>query len=511
MGFTNLVTYSDVPAWAKGSIFYQIFIDRFHKSPSHRKNLVPGRNYRDWGEEVELHRNIHGYFHNNDFFCGDIEGITEKIPYLKKLGVQVIYLSPITYSNYRYDRYAATNHMLIDPDAGSYLDLRRLHSAASKNNIHIILDIALNHCCTNNPIYKDAFTNENSEFKDWFKRDSHGNISYWYGFDDMPEFNQFNEGYQNFVYGDGGVIEKLSKYCDGFRLDLAECLEPFVIEGIKRKANEKFPHLIVGEYWKNADKSVIGYGLDSVTCYPLSNAILKFLAFGECDYLESQMKELCNVYPQSNLDALLVSLDTHDIPRAITMLGKSDCMRRGYTDIWNIDSYPSKWHTNGMFNTDEFRRFEHDNDILSKEEYNRGVNLLKIGTVLQYFYLGSPCIYYGTEAGLTGFKDPFNRKCYPWGHEDKKLLSFYMSIGQFRHNFNSIKANPNVLFKDSDLFIFERKNNKNSVFVAVNRSNNNERKIQIPKEYEGCKSFCFNTKGLCSLLPYGAIVVLKQN
>ena len=95
MGFTNLVTYSDVPAWAKGSIFYQIFIDRFHKSPSHRKNLVPGRNYRDWGEEVEWHRNIHGYFHNNDFFCGDIEGITEKIPYLKRLGVQVIYLSPL--------------------------------------------------------------------------------------------------------------------------------------------------------------------------------------------------------------------------------------------------------------------------------------------------------------------------------------------------------------------------------------------------------------------------------
>ena len=106
--------------------------------------------------------------------------------------------------------------MLIDPDAGSYLDLRRLHSAASKNNIHIILDIALNHCCTNNPIYKDAFTNENSEFKDWFKRDSHGNISFWYGFDDMPEFNQFNEDYQNYVFGDGGVIEKLSKYCDGF-------------------------------------------------------------------------------------------------------------------------------------------------------------------------------------------------------------------------------------------------------------------------------------------------------
>lgn len=499
----------NVPEWAKGAIFYQLLVDRFCKSKTHEKDLVSGRNYREWKDSVNWHRNIHGSFHNNDFFCGDLNGIKEKIPFFKSLGVSVLYLSPINLSLYRYDRYAATNHMLIDPDVGSFSTLDNLHQTALKNNIHIILDIAFNHCCTNNPIYKDAFNNPDSKYWNWFKRDSHGNICFWYGFDDMPEFNQFSKDYQKYVYGDGGVIEKYSKYVDGFRLDLAENLEPFFIEGIKNKANENSPHLIVGEYWSKVPRSLLNKCIDSPTCYPMTNAILKFLCYGEYNYLEEQMKELVNYYPQSTIDSMLISLDTHDIIRALTILGKTYLMRTGLIDIWKIDDYPSPWHRDDKFYTDEFRQFEFDNDVLTPEEYEHATALLKVGAVLQYFYIGSPCLYYGTESGMYGFKDPFNRKPYPWGNEDTQLLKFFMALGTFRKSFNSVRANPVIQFKDSGVFSFTRENEYNSLFVVVNRSNE-PRKFIIPKKFIDGYSFSVNLGGNNTLLPYGALVILKK-
>ncbi len=499
----------DVPSWAKGAIFYQLFVDRFNKGESHPNNLVLGRNYRNWGDEVNWHRDVHGNFHNNDYFCGDLDGIREKIPYFKSLGVQVLYLSPINFSGYRYERYASTNHMIIDPDVGTFEDLDNLHQTALANDMHIILDIAFNHCNVDNLIYKDACENVNSQYHDWFKRDKNGSICFWYGFRDMPEFNQFNEGYQNYVYGPNGVIELYSKYVDGFRLDLAENLEPFFIEGIKNKANEKTPHLIVGEYWRNVEKDVIGNGLDSPTCYPLTNAILKFLSFNEMDTLERVMHELVSIYPQNTVDSLLVSLDTHDIIRAITILGKSHYMRHGYMDIWKVDEYPSPWHRDGLFYTDEFRQFEYNHDGLSDVEYARGCNLLKIGAIIQYFYLGSPCIYYGTEAGLYGWKDPFNRKCYPWGHEDMNLLNYFKGLGQFRNKFHSTNANPNVIYFDRDIFSFTRKNNENAVFVAVNRSTN-ERTIAIPEEFSNGERFELNVSDHNKLMPFGGLIILNS-
>ena len=121
----------------------------------------------------------------------EVKGIIEKIPYFKLLGVDVLYLSPINFSTFRYDRYAASNHLMIDPDAGTFEDLKELHDKANKNGIHIILDIAFNHCSIDNAFYVDAVTDPNSQYRDWFKRDNDGNISFWYGFTDMPEFNQY--------------------------------------------------------------------------------------------------------------------------------------------------------------------------------------------------------------------------------------------------------------------------------------------------------------------------------
>ena len=108
-----LVTNQDmkVPEWATDRIAYQIFVDRFNKSDTAESEKEPERNYRKWGEMPNWEPDDKGVFHNNDFFGGNIKGITEKIDYFKSLSVGILYLSPINESLYRYERYASTNHI----------------------------------------------------------------------------------------------------------------------------------------------------------------------------------------------------------------------------------------------------------------------------------------------------------------------------------------------------------------------------------------------------------------
>lgn len=506
-----------VPKWATDKIVYQIFVDRFNKVVGGVARKIEGRNYRNWGEMPDWTRNSQGEFHNNDFFGGNIKGITEKIEYFKKLSVGILYLSPINESLYRYERYASTNHMEIDPDAGTFEDLKELHEKANANGIKIIIDVAFNHCNSDNPIFQDAIKNPNSKYRNWFFIDNNGNYQYWYNeFKDMPVFNQRNYEFQQYVYGENGIIAKYAPYVDGFRLDLAEALEPFFLEGIKRRANESEARLIVGEYWNLASLNVLGKGIDSPTNYLFTDGILRFIVYGNSKNLNNQIQTILENYPQKTIDTMLNSLDTHDMMRALTILS-GKYIRPEPDRIWEIDKNPSQWHIKvhgrEKFLTEEFRKFEFDNDKLTDEEYKLAVKRLKIAVILQYFLVGNPCIFYGTEVGLHGFKDPFNRKCYPYGNEDLELLEFYQKIGEFRNKYVGTNSQYKTLDYDKDIFAFERKNETNSVFVVVNRGEY-PRNFEIPKEFEEnlSESVKFelnvNIEERC-LLAYGGIIILK--
>ena len=182
---------------------------------------------------------------------------------------------------------------------------------------------------------------------------------------------------------------------------------------------------------------------------------------------------------------------------------------RNDREPWKIDEYPSKWHkrTNGrvIFLTDVFRNDEYSSDRLSKEEYCLAKKKLKLASVIQYTLPGNPCIFYGTEVGLHGYKDPFNRKCFPWGHFDLDLLRHYIRLGKFRKqkmdqlldmNFKHIEASENVL-------MYER----NDILVVVNRSDKLE-KVNIPQEYsEILKSKRNMSKS--EIEPYGWCILTK--
>lgn len=499
----------EVPEWSKDAIAYQLFVDRFCNGGD-KKGKQEGRKYRVWGDFPDWHRNSSGHFHNNDFFCGNIEGICERLSYLKSLSVTIVYLSPITESLYRYERYASTNHMEIDPDAGTFEDLDKLHKKANEIGMYIILDIAFNHCSSDNPIFKEAMRNPNSKYRDWFYING-SSYNCWYGFPDMPIFNQQSRGYQDYVYGKDGVVAKFAPYVDGFRLDLASELQSFVLEGIRNCANQYGKHLILGEYWYKVPIEILGKGLDCPTNYPFTDAILKFVAFGRGADFVGKLYDVLESYPQNTIDTMFNSLDTHDMMRAITILSLK-CVRDEPDRIWEIDKEGSRWHVGDRFLTDEFRQFEFDNDKLRGEDYEQAVRRLKVAVILQYFLPGIPCIYYGTEVGVYGFKDPFNRKCFPWKEEDqdKKLLCYFQEIGEFRKQYQGAGSSFEVLYADNDVFIFRRKNGKNSVFVAVNRGEQ-RRYVDVPEDFKhSSKTFTLNANTDQNYLePYGGMIILK--
>lgn len=499
------------PDWAKDKIAYQIFVDRFCKAEGAGSGKEPGRNYRNWGEMPHWQEDENGEFNNNDFFGGNIKGITEKLEYFKSLSVGILYLSPINESLYRYERYASTNHMEIDPDAGCFEELKELHDKANREGIHIILDIAFNHCSSDNPIFQEALNNKNSQYRDWFFIRDDGTYDCWWGYKDMPAFNQSNIGLQNYIYGEKGVVAKFAPYVDGFRLDLAEALNFDFLDGIRKRANSFGKKLIVGECWYEASHEVIRRGLYSPTNYLFTDAILHFVKNGKGDYLKQQVERVLNAYPQDVVDTMITSLDTHDMMRALTIL--SDRETRQYPiRIWDIDTPPTQWHVvrdgKDIFLTNEFRKYECENDNLAPEEYERAEARLELAIILQYFLPGIPCIYYGTEVGVHGYKDPFNRKCYPWGNEDKKLLEFYRLIG-FIRNSQSLKGSKcEVCQADSNVFAFKRENDEECVCVAVNRG---DKPVRIDLPIKGASSIYHEKFEGNTLLPYGWIIIQRIN
>ena len=223
------------------------------------------------------------------------------------------------------------------------------------------------------------------------------------------------------------------------------------------------------------------------------------------------MKELVEKYPQNTLDSMLVSLGTHDIIRPLTILGKTRYMKKGYNRTWEVDQSPTPWHRDGTFYTYEFREFEIINDELISEAYEYAKKLLKIGTLLSYFYIGSPCIYYGTEVGMYGWKDPMNRRCFPWEEMDYDLLIYYKDLGAFRNCYISQNSNPKVIYKDKEVFVFKRENKYNSVIVAVN-TGNEKREIELPEEFRKNNHLKFTLEDSTEecLLPGGGIVIIHK-
>ena len=444
---------------------------------------------------------------------GNLKGIQEKLDYLNELGVEIIYLNPIcmSQSNHRYD---TADYESVDVYLGVNDDLKELCDEAHKRGMAIVIDGVFNHTRNHSYYFNEfgtydtvgAFQGEQSPYYSWFKKNARGGFEYWWGFKNLPVCDGESQGWQNYIYGEGGVIDKwFSLGIDGVRLDVADELTDEFIENIriavKRNKSDGF---IIGEVWDNAITKEgygkqrtyhLGKGLDSVMNYPFTNAILKYVRFGKYKFFKETVNEILTQYPDEALFSLMNSLSTHDITRAMTTLVSDGIQKNEYNWIWDVP-YSREWQVS--------------HSKLDVEKYEKAKKMMKVATAIQYFLPGNPCIYYGDEAGMYGYRDPFNRMCFPWESIDEELHEFFVELGKVRKNLDFIaKAKTRIVEANEKILVFERYQEENSVLIAVSRSTESC-KINVPEAYANGKNIFVLNCDNDVIFDYGIMIKISK-
>ncbi len=458
----------EVPNWIKGGIIYQIFPDRFYNSGTEKTNVPDDRFINnDWFKEPEYRQNGDKCTLGNDYYGGDIRGIIEKLPYLSDLGVNCIYLNPIfeAHSNHRYN---TADYMKIDTMLGNENDLQELCDKAKDYGIYIILDGVFSHTGDDSVYFNrkgrygqsGAYFDEKSPYRKWYKfGNNRDDYASWWGIKTLPEVEENNEDFSEFITGENGVIRHwMKKGVKGFRLDVADELPDEFLDNVRLaiKSEDKDGFLL-GEVWEDATNK-ISYGvrrrfirgrqLDSVMNYPFANAIIEYVRSGNQRFLVDTVLEILENYPKFVTDVLMNHIGTHDTARVTTRLVLGD--------------------------GNSAKRAEESGVRLNEHQYNLAKKYLFIAAVLQYTLPGVPSLYYGDEAGMQGFGDPFCRGAYPWGREDAEILDFYKKIGNIRRNCVAYKNGKfEVIYNSDGVLVFSRSSDQKNAVTIVNRSNSN--------------------------------------
>ena len=491
------------PDWLDGGIIYQIFPDRFYNSGKCKKN-VPDDRYicKDWYKTPEYSQPKEICRLGNDYYCGDLAGIEEKLDYIKELGVNCIYLNPIfeAHSNHRYN---TADYMKIDPLLGNEKDLCSLIKKAKEKGIFIILDGVFSHTGDDSLYFNKhnryksigAYNSPDSPYADWYKfKEYPDDYHSWWGIETLPETIEENESFSDFITGENGVIRYwLKKGVKGWRLDVADELPDSILDKIRTAVKSESPdNYLLGEVWEDASNK-ISYGtrrrflrgkqLDSVMNYPFANAIVDFLKGEPAEKLVNTVLSVVENYPPQSVKLLMNHIGTHDTARILTRLG-TDRINGADRETQSLIS-------------------------LTDEEYQKGTALLKLAAVLQYTLPGIPSLYYGDEAGMQGGSDPFCRGGYPWGRENKEILEFYKKLGKIRRKSKAFRSGEFLTVEaNGNLISYIRKNSESSAFIALN-AGDQERTVTLPNEFASRRG-TFGKKpknGTVTLAPFEYIIV----
>lgn len=454
---------SKVPDWFKEGILYHIFIDRFNNGNRSGKPINPKKNsfiYANWEDDPMYIKDANGNIVRWDFYGGNLKGIINKLGYLKKLGVSIIYLSPVFESSSNH-KYSTGDYKKIDPMFGDEEIFKELIDKAEAKGISIILDGVFSHTGAdsvyfnkfNNYDSKGAYGNEDSPYRNWYNfNDSKEGYECWWGVSDLPNINELEPSYMDYIIKDkDSVLNKWTKMgVKGWRLDVVDELpDEFVTEFKKELRNTENDSVLVGEVWEDASnkisygkrrKYLLGNQLDSVMGYPFRKGMLSFLN-GEIKSYElndiyMNMKEN---YPPESFKANLNLLGTHDVKRVKTAL-------------------------------------------------NNDKDMVKLAVLAQMTFEGVPYIYYGDEAGLEGGVDPDNRRPYPWKNEDNEMIDFYRNSIQTRNRVKALSTGDTrfIYTMDDDVFAYIRTindDNEDDCLIIINRSND-YKNIDFDLEYD---------------------------
>lgn len=447
------------PDFMKGGVMYHIFVDRFCRGEG--EVTLHGHLNENWEKGIPQYAKKAGDPLSNDiFFGGNLWGVIEKLPYLKRLGVSIIYLSPVfeSVSNHRYD---TGDYEKIDSILGGDEAFDALVKECHKKGMKVILDGVFNHTGDNSRYFNrygeyeetGAYQSADSPYHSWFNfTDFPSSYEAWWGIEIMPRLMHSSDSCRK--YFTHHIAKKwLERGADGWRLDVADELSDTFLDEFCREVKAYGDKAIIGEVWENAVTKV-SYGvrrkyfhggqLDSVMNYPLRSAILALLTEKDTETFYNALTELYGSYPIEVSNSLMNIISTHDTERMLTLLG-------------------DKTAGDGKDN-DELAILR-----LSKDKREEALSLLKIASAIQYTVFGFPSLYYGDEAGLEGYHDPFSRLPYPWGREEKNLIKHYEALGKLRREHPCLKDGSfEFIYKDEDCVIYRRKKDKDILTVGIN-------------------------------------------
>ena len=363
-GWMNDSDIFKVPKWVENTIWYQIFPERFATSGSPKSHPLLA-----WDDTKSIDRHC--------FYGGDIKGATTKLEYLKDLGVTGVYFNPIFESTENH-KYNTTDYTKIDKDFGDDKDMQEFISKAHSLGIKVMIDAVFNHSGTNFFAWQDVLKHgKDSAYFDWFYINDPSNLTqkkstkdgryFTFAFvEEMPKLNTNNPKVVQYFLD--VTKDWLTRWdLDGIRFDVGNEISHSFIKTLRRHIKAIKPDIyLLGEIWMDSSMYMMGDEYDSVMNYPFLQSVGNFfLDESTCakDF-EYWINYCYSLYNKQANKVIFNLLDSHDIDRLLTR----------------------------------------------SKSYDKFLQQLAVLFTMP----GSPCIYYGTELGLEGENDPYNRLPMPW-------------------------------------------------------------------------------------------------
>jgi 4-alpha-glucanotransferase len=423
------------PDWWKRSVIYQIFPDRFANGRADGSVLSPRNGsllHASWDDNPVYVKDERGHVLAYDFFGGNLAGVRQKLPYLKDLGINVIYFNPLfaSVSNHKYD---TADYHRIDPMLGSNQEFEELCAEAKAAGISILLDGVFSHTGSDSRYFNreatypelGAFQSKQSPYYPWYRFIEYPErYDCWWGVDALPNVNEMEPSYREFIIsGESSVLRHwLDAGAKGWRLDVVDELPDEFVKEFRQSLKQKDPEaILLGEVWEDASHKV-SYGklreyfwgneLDSVMNYPFRQAVLDFLLLrADSVSVHQTLMSLYENYPKQHFYSAMNLIGSHDVPRALTLLGEA-------VPEEDLPGVGARMRAR-----------------LSPKQRSLGMARLKLAVLWQMTFPGTPSVYYGDEAGLEGYRDPLNRRTYPWGREDSELVAWYRQLISLRNRY----------------------------------------------------------------------------
>lgn len=470
------------PDWWRDAIVYQIFPDRFNNG-CREGVLSPRKNsllHANWDDNPVYVKDEAGRILAYDFFGGNLAGVVKKLPYLRDLGITAIYFNPLfaASSNHKYD---TADYHSIDPMFGSNEEFQHLCALATEAGISIILDGVFSHTGSDSLYFNreetypvlGAFQSQQSVYYPWYRFiEFPHRYDCWWGVDALPNVNEMEPTYRQFIIsGEHSVLRHwLRMGIKGWRLDVVDELPDEFVQEFQSTLKDEDPEaILLGEVWEDASHK-ISYGrlreyfwgneLDSVMNYPFRQTVLDFLLHrADAQSVHQQLMSLYENYPRPHFYSTLNLIGSHDVPRILTLLAEAEPEE-------NLPGTAARAKAR-----------------LSPAQRAFGLARVKLAVLWQMTFPGTPSVYYGDEAGLEGYRDPLNRRTYPWGQEESALIAWYRQLIHLRRQYAvlrtgdwlSLPCEENVygylrtIRESCDQF--GRPADNNTALVLMNRSN----------------------------------------